>query len=105
MEDNNPNKCRRKLLKTIAVGKSLPESCRRQFTINFRDLPLEPFKGISAIITRLNVYKHPLQTFGFIPLMIDSKSPCLNTAIVHLILFITQSTLIQRRYYEFNSNT
>jgi len=60
MEDNNPNKCRRTLLKSIAAGKSLPESWRRQFTINFRDLPLEPFKGISAFRTRVDVYKHPL---------------------------------------------
>lgn len=76
MEDNNPNKCRRNLLKSITVDKYLPELWRRQFTINFRNLPLELFKGISAFRTRVNVFKHPLQTLGCTPLIIDSKSPC-----------------------------
>lgn len=105
MEDNNPNKFHRKLLKSIAVGKSLTELWRRQFTINIRNLPLEPFKVISAFRTRVDVYKHLLQTLGCTPLIIDIKNPCLITAIVNLITFITQSTLLQRRYYEFNSNT
>ena len=60
MEGNNPNKCRRKLLKSIAVGKSLPELWRRQFTINFRNLPLEPFKVISAFRTSVDVLQTPL---------------------------------------------
>ena len=92
MEDNNPNKSRRKLPKSnaagngaINAGKSLPESWRRLFAINYRGRPLAPFKGISAFRTRLMSANTLYKRLDVPPLMIDSKSPCLNTAIVRPI--------------------